>query len=151
MTKVTLLGHELELLPFRGRKGAAYLRGFQNALDKLLSAMQSVVDIDKVMTGKSLDMNKIATNMNVLNALSGVALSEEFTGDVLPLFWMCSTESLSKQAALKIIDEIDFRADSAFDILNAVSTAMSGSGPSDDEREAFEEAVKKSNGEEGGE
>lgn len=150
MTKILLLGHEIELAPLRGRKGAKNLHILQIAWDDMMSAL-GPSGLDLKMTTTGLDMKDAATSVKAIRILADIVYTNKFMDNVLPLFWMCSTERLAKKEALAIIDESEFGAQTPVKILEAISSGMNFWGPDREEADELDEAVKKSTEDDTGE
>ena len=150
MTKIKLLGHEIELAPLRGRKGARHLHAFQIAWDDMMSAL-GPAGLDLKMTATGLDMGNVATTVKALRVLGDVVYTDKFMSDVLPLFWMCSKEHLTKKDALAIIDKSSIGAQVPLKVFEAISAGMNFWGPDGEEADELDEAIKKSTEDDAGE
>lgn len=146
MSTIKLLEREIELAPLRGRKDAKYLRELQAALEDIISSVQSAIGAASIARADDIAVPELLADVKVLNAISKVVLSDGFLNDILPIFWMCSTEKLSKKQALAIIDDSEFSPKTGPDVLQAIISAMNFWSPEDPE--AVEEAVKKSSADE---
>lgn len=151
MTVIKLLGREIELVPLRGRKGAKRLQVLQVALDDITSAIQGVGNMAAVLTDDGFDMSKLAISAKAMRMMGEVVFVDEFMENVLPVFWECSVDRLTKAKALKIIDDSDFPSDTPSAVMAAILQAIDFWGPDKEEAEELDEAVKKSTEDDAGE
>ena len=146
MTEIQLLGHEIELAPLRGRKGARFLQALQVALDDITSAIHGVDSLASMLASDELSMSTLALSAKAMRKMGDVVLDDAFMAETLPIFWMCSAERLTKKKALEIIDESIIPSDTPQAVLVAILQAIDFWGPDKEEAEELDEAIKKSPG-----
>lgn len=135
--EITLFGEKIKLVHLVGRKGMLYLPAALKVFRQMLEAMEPA---QKRMTRKGA--SELVITAEAMTLVSDY-IDENFVDNILPGLYVYSESRLSMKAAREKIDVATISIEGLTELFQAFVDAVNfWSTPED--REAFDEAVKKS-------